>query len=65
MVPGWNYRWTPIAHLGKEASEHEKLAVIGVVLKPDFQHVLCRAPAQKQNTDTISHAPWLRQSLIP
>jgi hypothetical protein len=41
MVPGWNYRWTPIAHLGKEASEHEKLAVIGVVLKPDFQHVLC------------------------
>ena len=41
MIAEWNYRWTPIANLDKEAAENERLSVVGLTLMPDMHHLQC------------------------
>ena len=41
MIAEWDYRWTPIANLDKEAGENERLAVVGLTLMPDMHHLQC------------------------
>jgi hypothetical protein len=41
MMADWNYRWTPIANLDKEAGENERLAVVGLTLMADMHHLQC------------------------